>query len=284
MPTLTYAAPSDPPLKSAVIRFIERLSGQTVLQSLYRSATQDTCASAGRDFWTVALDRLGIRLVIEGSSGFSPSASVALPPRGPVIVAANHPYGIVDGLALCDIVSRSRPNFKILINGVLCRDERFDDHFLPIGFSDAADARRTNLRSMREALGTLRSGGALAMFPAGGIATSRRGFGPVRDLPWKPFIAHLVQKTDADVLPIHFGGRNSRLFQMASAMSQTLRLSLIIREVLRMRGEEIAVRIGNLEPNEALCAIGERDAITEYLRRQTMRLGRPTPSGSRFVG
>ncbi|NBC87465.1 MAG: glycerol acyltransferase [Bacteroidetes bacterium] len=283
MPTLTYAAPGDPPFKSAVIRFIERLSGQTVLQSLYRSATQDTSGSAGCDFWTVALDRLGIRLVIEGS-GVSALASGALPSSGPVVVAANHPYGIVDGLALCDIVSRSRPNFKILINGVLCRDERFDDHFLPIDFSDAADARRTNLRSMREALGTLRSGGALAMFPAGGIATSRRGFGPVRDLPWKPFIAHLVQKTDADVLPVHFGGRNSRLFQVASALSQTLRLSLIIREVLRMRGEEIAVRIGDLEPNEALRAIGERDAITEYLRRQTMGLGRPSPSADRFAG
>jgi len=281
MPTLTYAAPGDPPLKSAVIRFIERLSGQTVLQSLYRSATQDTSASGGCDFWTAALDRLGIRLAIEGSGS---TASAALPSGGPVVVAANHPYGIVDGLALCHIVSRSRPDFRILINGVLCRDERFDDHFLPVDFSETPAARRTNLRSMREALGTLRSGGALAMFPAGGIATSRRGFGPVRDLPWKPFIAHLVQKTDADVLPIHFAGRNSRLFQMASALSQTLRLSLIIREVLRMRGEEITVRIGNLEPNEALRAIGERDAITEYLRRQTMRLGRSTPSADRFAG
>jgi putative hemolysin len=281
MPTLTYAAPGDPPLKSAVIRFIERLSGQTVLQSLYRSATQDTSASAGCDFWTAALDRLGIRLAIEGSGS---TASAALPSEGPVVVAANHPYGIVDGLALCHIVSRSRPDFKILINGVLCRDERFDDHFLPVDFSETPAARRTNLRSMREALGTLRSGGALAMFPAGGIATSTRGFGPVRDLPWKPFIAHLVQKTDADVLPVHFGGRNSRLFQVASALSQTLRLSLIIREVLRMRGEEITVRIGDLEPNEALRAIGERDAITEYLRRQTMRIGRPTPSADRFAG
>lgn len=72
MPTLTYAAPGDPPLKSAVIRFIERLSGQTVLQSLYCSATQDTSASAGCDVWTAALDRLGIRLAIEGSGSTRP--------------------------------------------------------------------------------------------------------------------------------------------------------------------------------------------------------------------
>jgi putative hemolysin len=126
---------------------------------------------------------------------------------------------------------------------------------------------------MRDALGTLQGGGVLAMFPAGGIATSERPFGPVADLPWKPFAAHLVEKTDAQVVPVHFEGRNSRLFQVASSVSQTLRLSLIIREVIRMRGKELGVRVGAPLSNAKLARIGDREAITRYVHRETFALG-----------
>lgn len=276
MPTLTYAAPDDPLLKTLLIRGIEMLSGGHRLQSMYAAAIAESDAArsdAARSdtFWSAALRHLGVQLSVRSSAEQADGSLI--PPDGPVLVVANHPYGIVDGLALCHLVSQSRKDFRILINGVLCRDDQFANHFLPVDFSGTRTAARTNMRSMREALSTLQGGGVLAMFPAGGIATSERPFGPVTDLPWKPFAAHLVEKTDAQVVPVHFEGRNSRLFQVASAMSQTLRLSLIIREVIRMCGEELAVRVGAPLSNTDLVAIGDRSALTQYLHHQTFALG-----------
>jgi len=284
MPTLTYASPHDSPLRSAVIRVIERLCGRSVLETLYDAATSDSgTASASQTippaaptrFWTAALRRLGLRLEIRDASVSGPlpaSLEHALPAAGPVVVVANHPYGIVDGLALCHVVSRTRPDFRILINGVLCRDDRFDAHFLPVDFSGSEDARRTNLRSMRDALRTLRRGGTLAMFPAGGIATAERLLGPAQDLVWKPFAAHLIQKTEADVVPIYFEGQNSRLFQWASRVSQTLRLSLLTREALRMRGGTLRMHVGAPIANRTLASINDREALTTHLRRHTLAL------------
>lgn len=271
MPTLTYAAPDDPLLKTLLIRGIEMLSGGRRLQSMYATATEKSCGTESEPFWSAALRQLGIRLSVTSSS--ERDTGGLIPADGPTLVVANHPYGIVDGLALCHLVTQSRPDLRILINGVLCRDDRFADHFLPVDFSETRNAARTNMRSMRKSLSTLQGGGVLAMFPAGGIATSERPFGPVTDLPWKPFAAHLVEKTDAQVVPVHFEGRNSRLFQVASAVSQTLRLSLIIREVIRMRGEELAVHVGAPLSNAELAGIGDREAITQYLHRQTFALG-----------
>jgi putative hemolysin len=291
MPTLTYASPHDPPLRSAVIRVIERLCGRSVLEALYDAATSDSgtasdsqtvSPAAPTRFWSAALHRLGLRLKIQDASVSGPSpASLehALPAAGPVVVVANHPYGIVDGLALCHVISRDRPDFRILINGVLCRDDRFDAHFLPVDFSESEGARRTNLRSVRDALRTLRRGGALAMFPAGGIATAKRPLGPAQDLPWKPLAAHLVQRSDADVVPIYFEGQNSRLFQWASQVSQTLRLSLIIREVLQMRGGTLRMHVGAPIANRTLASINDQEALTRHLRRHTLAL---RPGTARF--
>jgi putative hemolysin len=266
MPDLTYAAPDDPRAKRAVIRAIERLTGQRTIERLYARSFDRTDEETDKTFWTAALDELDITL------DYDAAQLDKVPPEGPVIFVANHPYGVLDGLAICHLASYVRPRFHILINRILCREERIARYLLPIDFRETPEATRVNISSMRSAIGTLRRGGAVVIFPAGGIATAHKPFGPAVDLEWKPFAARLVQRTEATVIPIYFHGQNSRLFQWASRLSQTLRLSLIVHELDRRRGSTLDVTIGDPLLYADLAEMDDRDALTRYLRSVTHAL------------
>ena len=81
-----------------------------------------------------------------------------------------------------------------------------------------------------------------------------------------------IQRSKATVAPIWFGGQNSRLFQIASHVSQTLRMSLIFHEVKARIGEELPVPIGAPIPFERLAAIKDRQALADHLREMTYGL------------
>ena len=61
---------------------------------------------------------------------------------------------------------------------------------------------------------------------------------------WKRFTSKLILKSDAAVVPIFFGGSNSRLFQIASHISYNLRMALLIREFGMKVDRRVDVCIG----------------------------------------
>jgi len=145
-------------------------------------------------------------------------------------------------------------------------------HIIPIDFSGSEEALASNLNSRREARKLLAEGGTLIVFPAGGVATSKSFRGPAVDRPWGTFTAKMALQTEADVLPVFFSGQNSRLYQMAAKLHQTLKLSLLFHEVSNKIGRRVQVTIGDIIPNQRLRSIGDRHAITEYLKATTHRL------------
>ena len=119
----------------------------------------------------------------------------------------------------------------------------------------------------------------MVIFPAGGVSTApdRLGRRPAIDAPWQPFAAQLIQRAKAVVIPIWFGGQNSRLFQIASHVSQTLRLSLLFHEVRRHMGATLTVGIGAPIAFEELAAIRDRQALADALRARTYALAFELP-------
>lgn len=265
-PKLSYASPQDPLLKTVVIRSIEQLTGQRQLQKLYANLVEVYDERETINFWAAALDQLQVKLEYE------PAQLAKVPRSGPVIFIANHPYGVVDGLAICYLASLTHKNFKILINSLLCQEERVAPHLLPIDFDNTREAIRTNINTKKEAIATLRQGGAIVIFPAGGISTAKSFFGEVDDLEWKLFAAKLVQITKATVVPMYFHGHNSRMFQIVSQFGLTLRLSLIIREVKKKIGDTVFVTIGDPIYYPQIKDIKHRQELTDYLRMVTFAL------------
>jgi putative hemolysin len=258
---ISYAAVEDSAPKQALIRLVELLSGQPRLVRVYKRARE--ALRPGDDIFDLALRHLDIRV------RFSPERLAAVPRSGPLVVVANHPFGVVDGLVLCHLVSRVRCDFKVVAMSTLCRVPEVRDHVLPINFASTREAALTSARSRATARALLRAGGCLVIFPAGAVATSRRLFGPAEDAPWHPFAGRLVHGSAASVLPVRFTGQNSPLFHLASRVSPTLRLSLLLGEARRRIGTQVEAHLGEVLPYEALRSFKDAAALVSHLRAVT---------------
>lgn len=264
-PRITYVKPDDSRLRSSVVDGLERLFGRNELQRLYERVKTgrfdpDTFFRSALEIARIEVDRDSTRERL-------------IPRTGPLIFIANHPFGVVDGTILCDLAARTRGDFKILIHALLCQDADLAPFFLPVDFEDTPDAMRNNILSRRAAVEALKNEGTLLVFPGGGVSTARRfGFGPVEDLPWTTFIAKLVQRSRATVVPIFFHGSNSRLFQVASHWHPSLRTGLFLREAKRQFGKTVRMEIGAPIPYASVAHIKCRRRLTGYLHRRTWEL------------
>lgn len=200
-----------------------------------------------------------------------------MPRTGPLVVVANHPFGIVDGLVLCHLVEMVRRDFKVVAMSTLCRVPEVRGHVLPINFARTRDATLASARSRVEARALLRAGGCLVIFPAGEVATARHPFGRAVDAPWHPFTGRLVRAAEAAVLPVRFKGQNSLLFQLASRINPTLRLSLLMGEATSRIGTEVEAHLGEVLTYESLRRFDEAMALVAHLRAVTHAV---TPAGN----
>jgi putative hemolysin len=185
------------------------------------------------------LDALEIRVDIQTP------ALEALPASGPLIVAANHPHGILDGLALLSACRRVRPDVRLLTNHLLARIPELAECCFFVDPFDGPLAGARSLRGLRAAHVWLRRGGALIMFPAGEVAHGPIVDGCHRDSTWKPAMERLASASGARVVRAHIQGRNSRLFYAAGRIHPRLRTALLAREFLKKRGSTVTVRLAN---------------------------------------
>ncbi len=260
-PKLSYAPYFDHPLKRGMVRTIERLSGQPYLQRLYETYRADL---AHEPFFEAAVKLLDLDVQ------FNASRLSQIPTTGPLVIVANHPFGVLDGLLVSWLVSLRRTDFKVLTNAVLDGAPEAREWLLPIDFAGTKEAQATNIATRAESLERLRNGECIIVFPAGGVSTSPTPFSrSAVDDTWKPFTAKLITRSEASVTPIFFEGQNSRLFQWASHVSIELRLALIFREVKRRVGTAIPVHIGETLSPDVLANAGKRHDLMNFLRAQT---------------
>jgi putative hemolysin len=264
----TYSTMDQPWLQRMVIQSIEMLGGQRKLKRLYYRHIDNL--RRGESFFDSAMRLLNINV------SYDDAALAAIPKTGPVIFISNHPYGVLDGITLTWLALKARPDTKVLANDVLCQSPEAAAHLLPVAFAPTREARETNVRSRMQAQAWLKQGHAIGIFPGGGVSTTEKALETQAvDLPWAPFTAKLVRTSGATVVPVFFTGQNSRLFQIASHLSLTLRLSLVFRETARRIGTDLGVRIGTPVPFDEISHLTTRDDLILELRRRTFSLAKP---------
>jgi putative hemolysin len=264
----SYSTADQPFVQRAVIQAIEKFGGQRKLKRIYLQHQKSV--KAGENFFDAAIRLLRMRVEYDAA------ALAATPATGPVLFIANHPYGVLDGITLTWLATQVRPDTKVLANDVLCQVPEAANNLLPVAFAPTREARETNVQSRRQAQDWLRGGHAIGIFPGGGVSTSEKPLkGPAVDLPWAPFTAKLLRMSKATVVPIYFVGQNSRLFQMASHTSLTLRLSLVFRETARRIGSRLKVRVGRPIPFSEIAHIEDRAELVQELRKRTFGLAQP---------
>lgn len=260
---LSYAATIDHRLMRGLCLGLEAATGRRKLERLY----QEFLGDAGRgDFFAEAIARMNIRLAARGTS--------QIPRVGPLAVVSNHPFGAMDGIALGCLLGRMRGDVKIIAHSALARIPELAEKLFAIDFSGTREAERANIKARAEALNHLKGGGCLMVFPAGAVMTTphplaRRAV----ELTWGPLSARLIMRSGATVLPVHIPGQNSRLFQVASHLSQSLRYALLFHEAARMIDGRIAMTVGRPIDPAVIAGFTDAVALTEWLRWQVFSLG-----------
>ena len=261
----SYASPDYSLPRNLLIRSIEMLSGQPQLKRIYMDYRKDKLPHSV--FWGEVVRRLNVDLQFAGNRPES------VPKTGSLVIVANHPYGVLDGIAICWLVAQQRSDFKILINSVLCRADEMAPHVLPVDFEPTEKALAINLASRRAAREWLAQGGAVIIFPAGAISTTPKLLKKQAiDEPWAPLVGQLVRRAKAPVLPVFFDGQNSALFQWASHLSYDLRAALIFHEVHRRMNSTLRLAIGDVLPFDELEGHLPAANLAHYLQNHTLGL------------
>jgi putative hemolysin len=262
---ISYAVAASTRPAGALIRTLENLSGRP--QLIKRAAGYEADVGAGRSFWQVIPERYGISLEVAGGSLSN------FPANGPLVLIANHPFGILDGLMMGNLLDHIRGDFRILANSVFRRAEALNKVLLPISFDETKEAVKLNLQTRSYALDYLSKGGAIGVFPGGTVSTSARAFSRPMDPSWRNFTAKMIAKSGATVVPVFFEGHNSRLFQLASRVHYSLRLGLLINEFKRRLDEPVRVVIGAPIARDTLDGLkSDPTQMMDVLRRHTYAL------------
>lgn len=172
-----------------------------------------------------------------------PSDLESIPARGPLVIASNHPHGILDGLALVAVLRPLRPDVRLVSNHLLARIPELHEFCFFVDPFDRPAATARSLGGLRAAHLWLRNGHALIVFPAGEVAHGPIGDACHGESPWKPTMARLASAAGAAIVRAQIEGGNSALFYAAGRVHPALRTALLAREFLKKRGTAITVRL-----------------------------------------
>lgn len=258
-PELSYAAPEDPRLVRWFIRAVESVSGRDKYLDLYEM-WRERYVGKSKTIMGDLLYLLKVEITRHGMQW--PPKEL---PEGPLVLIANHPFGIGDGMVALNMAEELGRPYRVIINKELMKMPEIQPYSLGVDFHDSREAMKTNLNTKREAVRLLKEGVTIVVFPAGGVATANQPFGKAIDLPWKLFPARLIQTAEATVLPVFFSGQNGPIFHLVSKFSMTLRASLLIREFKRFTKSAIHVHVGEPVPYEKLRAFTDRQMLTDEL-------------------
>jgi len=245
-------------------RFIIRILEKIVCQDGMNYILNKYSHTVGKEFLVKVIEELNLTLEIEGLEN--------LPDHKKCFFAANHPFGIIDGLVLTHIVSSKYGELKAIANDAFMYVPQLRPFVAAVNVFDGSS--KEYLHQLEE---TYRQDIPITHFPAGIV--SRKLKGKIQDQPWqKSFISKSVS-SQRDIVPLHFHGSNSRLFYFIHSartvlgINLNLELALLPREMFNKRNKTIRVTIGKPIPYQTFDKSYTHLEWAQEVRAQVYNLG-----------
>ncbi|BAJ00362.1 GNAT family N-acyltransferase [Shewanella violacea] len=176
-----------------------------------------------------------------------PSSEIEnIPSEGRVVIYANHPIGSLDALALIKLISKVRPDIKVVANELLMALEPLHSILLPVR-NMTGGTPKEHLENIHQ---HLRGEGAVLIFPSGEVSRLRP-YG-VTDLHWHSGFLKIAKACNSPLLPIYVDAKNSAAFYGASMIYKPLASLLLVKEMFKQAKRTMPIRIGQLIPKEAV--------------------------------
>jgi putative hemolysin len=241
------------------------------LRDLYERAR----TPAGRPILENLLNELQVSYEVD------PKDLDGIPKTGPVVVVANHPFGMLEGAILGTMLPRVRPDVKILANYLLAGLPEIAPHCIFVDPFKGPNSAAINCSALKRAIAWLKTGGLLVVFPAGEV--SHWKLHEISDPEWSDTVSRLVRRTSSAVVPVFFKGTNSIPFHLLGMFHPRLRTARLPLELLNKMGKNVEVRVGSPISHRTIADISSDHDATAYLRWRTYLLASRGEAEQRLV-
>ncbi|WP_105167727.1 lysophospholipid acyltransferase family protein [Pseudoalteromonas sp. T1lg23B] len=203
---------------------------------------------------------------------YKPKQIEHIPSEGSLVIVANHPIGSLDALALIRVITKVRPDLKVVANRMLMSITPMHSLLLPVD-NLSGTSRKQELANIQS---HLKQEGALLIFPAGEV--SRLSPTGIKDCKWNSGFLRMAKKANSPILPVYIKAKNSPLFYGTSMIYKPLASLLLVKEMFKQRQKSLEFEIGASIPPESYLIENLKDKeIVGLIRKQLYRLSSKKP-------
>jgi putative hemolysin len=222
-----------------IIRYLKKITHQEEINGyIYRNRDK-----FGVPFLDAILKEFGVKVEVDSilNSQFSILNS------GRYLIAANHPLGGMDGMALMYAIGQVRGDIVFPVNDLLMNVPGLKPLFIPI------NKHGSNTENARIIAATFASDKTILYFPAG-LCSRKQGGGTICDLEWKKTFITKARQYQRDVIPIFITGRNSNWFYNLAnwrkrlGIKANLEMLYLVDEMVKQKGQTIRLIVGDTIP------------------------------------
>ncbi len=231
----SLVGPESNRLIAKFAKFLDRCLGLDAMQNIYDLICSNRDASLGfeENFFKVT----------NTSYCILPKDLSYIPKEGPLIIVSNHPFGMLDGLAILAIFKKVRPDVRLMANHYLGLIPEIDEVLFGVDVFETKASIKRNISTLKEAINWLQQDNSLIVFPSGEVSHLHLKQKVVVDGQWSHTIARIQQLTKATILPVYFHGKNSMLFHLSGLLNPRLRTMLLPREFTKKVSKNVEVQV-----------------------------------------
>jgi putative hemolysin len=253
-----------------VLSYLKRITHQDEINDyIWRNRDKQ-----GLPFVEAILNEFGVKVKVVDKRQSRPLSGPVVPLSGRFIVAANHPLGGLDGMALMQELGRIRGDIVFPVNDLLMNVPGLKPLFIPI---NKHGKNSENARLINE---TFASEKMILYFPAGLVSRKQRlrGKTVIHDLEWKNTFIKKAKRYQRDIIPVFIEGHNSNWFYNLARLRKNLRIKAniemlyLVDEMVKQFNKTIILMIGDPIPYTTFDKSKSEAKWAEWVREKVYAL------------